>query len=99
MRLRGDQKGNHAEIKRPEGRHCTPEDPEMVFTVSNSSCGKVMFSQASVILSTGGMRGRGHAWQGTCIAGGMHGRGCVWLGACIAGGHVWQGSMHGGKHV
>ena len=52
--------------------------------------------------------GRGHAWQGVCmagkgacIAGGVHGR-----GACIAGGvhgrgHVWQGGMHsgGGGHV
>ena len=33
------------------------------------SCGKVMFSQASVILFTGG----GRAWQGACVAGG-----CVW---------------------
>ena len=28
----------------------------------------------------------GHAWQG-----GMHGRGHIWQGACMAGGHVWQG--------
>ena len=32
-----------------------------IFTVRNSSCGKVMFSQTSVILST---------W-GVCIAGGL----------------------------
>ena len=68
------------------------------------SWGKILFSQASVILSTGGgacmaegVRGwwglacmaRGHAWWG----GGMCGR-----GACVAGGmcgwrHVWRG-MH-----
>ena len=40
-------------------------DYKTIFTVRNSSCGKVMFSQASVILST-----EGHAWQG-----GMHGWG------------------------
>ena len=34
-----------------------------------------------------GMCGRGHVWQGACVAGGMHGR-----GACMAGG-VWQGIM------
>ena len=44
----------------------------------------------------GGMCGRGHVWQGTCVAGdacvvgGMHGR-----GACMAGRHAWQGGMHG----
>ena len=64
-------------------------------------CGKVMFSQASVILFTeGGMHGRGvcgggQAWHGG--VGGMHGRGgvhgrghpwqgCVWWGACMAEG-------------
>ena len=35
----------------------------------------------------GGMHGRGHAWQGTCMAGGMHGRGHAWqwgiFGTCI----------------
>ena len=44
------------------------------------SCSKVMFSQASVILFTGGgVRG-----------GGVHGR-----RACVAGGCAWQGGMHG----
>ena len=40
----------------------------------------------------GGMCGRGHVWQGACVAGdgGVHGR-----GACMAGGHAWQGGMHG----
>ena len=47
-------------------------DYKTIFTVRNSSCGKVMFSQASVILST-----EGHAWQG-----GMHGWGG---GAYVAG--------------
>ena len=36
------------------------------------------------------MHGRGHAWQGVCMAGGMCSR-----GACMAGGHVWWGTMHG----
>ena len=40
------------------------------------SWGKVIFSQASVILLKGGMRGRG------CMAGGMCDRG---LGACMGG--------------
>ena len=47
------------------------------------SCGKVMFSQASVILFTGGV----------CMVGGMRDRGYVWQGAfmaggCMAGGHA-----------
>ena len=77
-----------------------------IFIVRNSSCGKVMFSHASVILSMGG-----HVWPG-----GMHGweghvwpGGCVWQGMCVVGvcmvgcmhgrgcmaGGVWQGDMHG----
>ena len=56
---------------------------------------KVMFSRVSVCPLGGGMRGRGYAWPGACMAGGcmiggMHGRGHVWQGACIAGGHAWQ---------
>ena len=38
-------------------RSCIPT----MFTVRNSSCGKVMFSQVSVC--PGGVCGRGHAWQ------------------------------------
>ena len=54
------------------------------------SCGKVMFSQAPVILFTGG----GGACMETrvCVAGRMHGRVCVWQGdmygrgrVCVAG--------------
>ena len=85
----------------------------LVITVCNISCGKVMFSQASVILSTGGFAwwrrgvcGRGHVWQGACVAGGMHGRGHAWWGECMAGGmhgrgHAWweEGSMHGRGHA
>ena len=33
---------------------------QLIFTVHNSSCGKVLFSQSSVILCT---RGGGRAWQ------------------------------------
>ena len=53
--------------------------PTVIFTVRNSSCGKVMFSPASVILSTGRacVARRGWAWQGR-----------VW---CRKGGHAWQG--------
>ena len=55
----------------------------------------------------GGGCGRGHAWQGVCmagracVAGGMHGRGgvrgrgCAWQGACVAGG----GACMMGGHV
>ena len=33
------------------------------------------------------------------MAGGMHGRGHAWQGACMAGGHAWQGvCMAGGMH-
>ena len=82
-----------------------------IFTVRNiSSCGKVMFSQASVILSKGahawhgvGMRGRGtcmaggHAWQGACMAGGVHGGGMHGRRACAWWGvHAWQGGICGG---
>ena len=69
----------------------------IIFTVRKSSCGKVMFSQASVILSGGGeiMHGRGvHAWQGACMAGGMHGRGHAWWGEGVPG-VVHGGGMHG----
>ena len=51
-----------------------------IITVRNSSCGKVMFSQASVILSTGvcawqgGMRGRGGWVHGRDRGGGMRAR-------------------------
>ena len=46
-----------------------------------------------------GMCGRGHAWQGMCIAGGIHGReGAYMAGDCMAGGCV-AGDMHGRGHV
>ena len=61
-----------------------------------------MFSQASVILFRGGVRGGGgvhgrgvcmaggHAWQG-----GMFGRGHAWQRGMHGRGHVWQGDVHG----
>ena len=69
------------------------------------SWGKVIFSQASVILSTGGMRGclgvcmvvGGHVWL---LGGGMHGCQGVYVvaGGCVAcrdvGWHVW---LQGGR--
>ena len=59
-----------------------------------------MFLQVSICPQGGGMRDRGRAWQGACMAGGMHGRGCAWWvgmrgrggmrgdggGVCMAGG-------------
>ena len=70
-------------------------------TVRNSSCGKVMFSQACVKNSV--HVGGGHAWQGVlcgrgeCMAGGMHGGGTCVQGGMYgrgvhgSGGNVWQG--------
>ena len=52
-----------------------------------------MFSQGSVILSTGG-GGGGHAWQG-----GMHGRGVVRGGGHVWQGHAWQWGVHGGRDL
>ena len=57
-------------------------------TVLNVSCGKVMFSQASVCLWKGGVHGKG----GACVAKGGH---AWWKGVCISRGHTWQGGMHG----
>ena len=57
-----------------------------VYTVRNSSCGKILFLQVSVC-----PQARVDAWQGACVAGGacmaggMHGRGCAWWGC------AWQG--------
>ena len=47
-----------------------------------------MFSQASVILSTGGGHAwwvGGRVWQGAYMAGGMCGGGYAWQGACVVG--------------
>ena len=60
----------------------------LLVTVRNSSCRNVMFSQVSVILSTGG-----HAWwREACMA---KGGTCMVKGACMAkGGHAWQRGGH-----
>ena len=76
--------------------------PSPFITARKRSCGKVMFLQVSVILSTeGGMRGcGGHGWQGrgrVWLQGGMHGCGAVHGcgGACVvAGGHAWLQGGH-----
>ena len=50
----------------------------------------------------GGVHGRGHVWQGVCMAGGMSDRGCAWQGAYMArGGGMHGGGMHGrgGMHA
>ena len=68
-----------------------PPDCSVFFLPPATKLGKVIFSQASVILST-----RGHVW----LQGSMHGcGGCVLLlcgGMHGCGGHAWlQGGMHG----
>ena len=83
-----------------------------VGAVRNSSCGKVMFSQASVIRSTGG----GCVWWGPYVVGGdmrgtgVHGQGevygcrmCMAWGVHSRGMFVWgaclAGCLHCGGHV
>ena len=61
---------------------CKPPRHPLIFTVRNSSCEKVMFSQASVC-QQGVHMARGRVWHGACMAkggacmvkGGMCGRG------------------------
>ena len=79
-----------------------------LITARNSSCGKVMFSQASVILprgaprGKGGVHGEGGAWQKGHVyasGGGMHGKSrfCVVKGegACmVKRGVHGKGGMH-----
>ena len=49
---------------------------------------------AGGLCMAGGMSGRGHAWQGACMAReGLRGG-----GACMVGGHAWQGAVHGRGH-
>ena len=62
-----------------------------IFTVRNNSSGKVMFSQASVILYRAGgcVRGKGgHAWWGMYMVGDVHGRRHAWQGE-----HAWWEGM------
>ena len=83
----------------------------MLLPPANEVWGKVIFSQASVILFTGGMRG-----VCVCVVGGMCGKGmcvaveggacmakgvCMVWGACVAGGACMAGEMAiaaGGTH-
>ena len=58
----------------------------MIFTVRNSSCEKVMFSQACV---------KNSAHRGACMAGGECGRMVCMVGMCMAEGHAWWGYVHG----
>ena len=55
--------------------------------------------QRGVHGTVGGMCGRGHAWQGVCMAGGMHGRGVCMAGGMCGGGHAWWGDAWQGGHV
>ena len=79
---------------------------ECIFTARKRSLRRLcLYTCLLVNLFTGGgvrMHGRGHAWQGACMAGGMHGRGGGvhgpggWQGACVAGeGACMAGGMHG----
>ena len=79
-------------------------------TVGNSTWGKIMFSQVSVILCMGGgMHGKGghcmakggHCMakgacmeKGACMVGGIHRRGHAW-GACVAVSVHGRGRVHG----
>ena len=58
----------------------------IIFTVRNSSCEKVMFSQACV---------KNSAHRGACMAGGVCGRVVCMVGMCVAEGHGWWGCVHG----
>ena len=77
------------EISNTDAQGYSIVDSNPLFAFHNRSCGKVMFSQAAVSLSTvgRGMCGRGagmvgeHIWQGTCMAGGYAWQG---RGACMA---------------
>ena len=62
---------------------CNRFDPvitSMIFTARNSSCGKVMFSQASVCPRWGrGVHGEGNVrGEGACVAKVGGGVGCAW---------------------
>ena len=57
---------------------------DVIFTVCNSSCRKVMFSQACV---------KNSVHEG---GGGVHGRGVCGGGMCSKGGHAWWGACIGG---
>ena len=65
-----------------------------IFYRPQRSWGKVIFSQASVILSTGGRGMRGCQGSGVCVVAGGH----AWLpgGVWLPGEHLWLlGGMHG----
>ena len=76
---------------------------DVIFTVCNSSCRKVMFSQACVKNSVhegGGVHGRGVCGGGMCSKGGA----CMTVGCALQGEggmcgrvHAWQGDI-GGVH-
>ena len=78
-------------------------------TARKRSCGKVMFTEACVILLTegghawlGGMSGwgRGHVWLGACMTRGHVWWGaCAWLGVCMAGGHARLGVCTAWEHA
>ena len=71
----------HTELSyKPQITYC------QLITVRNSSCGKVIFSHASVSHSVHGGAACGMCDGGACVAGGVHGGGDAWQG-----GHAWRG--------
>ena len=93
----------HGEIEpSPKSKKCCK-----IITTRNSSCEKLMFSQACVKNSVykGGacVAGGGCAWPGMAcmargggVAGGVHGGGCMAVGMC-APGQTCPWDMHGRK--
>ena len=72
---------------------------------ANDICEGYVFT--GVCLSTGGVRGRGHAWQEGRVVGGMHGRGACVAKGCVrgrgdmrgGGGGAWQAAFVAGGYV
>ena len=68
------------------------------FTICNRSCGYV-FTGVFHSVHRGGRHGRGHAWNGVCVArgpcvaGATHGRGHAWQDGCLAGGMCGRGGV------
>ena len=68
------------------------QHPTLIFTAHKQSLQGLCFHRClsvhggSLSDMAGGMHGRGHVWQGVCVAGGGHAcQGYAWWGACMAG--------------
>ena len=79
--------GRHPLDRHPQADTPTPQISywnAYLLPPANKVRGKVIFSQASVILFTGGILGRGA---------------CMTAGMCVAGEHVWHGGVWQGKGI